>query len=1209
MSTVVNKIESILTSEYSTTNYVELMQEIFDSMKLVAPNSFKQEFSNFSTHIVGKTHIGNYTTPEGKKIAIFSVQLKKENYVESSRSTQRSYAKKLIEGGNCDAAIVAFYTEGEPKWRLSFVRLDYEMKIEQGKLKTTENITPAKRYSFLVGKDEPSHTAIDRFRQFIIDQNSTPSLDELEEAFSVEKVTKEFFELYCEKFYQLQEYLDGNEDFVEESKRCGFTSEQFAKKLLGQIVFLYFLQKKGWLGVNVWAPTITEKEYKNVFFVTGAQGRIIREHLPKIYLAQPDGTYKFNSKALDMISDDDEEVIANHMVRKKTWGDGSKKFLRTIFEYSKTHKGHFFENYLEPLFYDTLNRNRGAMGYCPALHARVPFLSGGLFEPLDLYDWKHNSFDIPDEIFSNKKDANDRSADGILDIFDRYNFTMSEDEPMEREVAIDPEMLGKIFENLLEVRDRKSKGAFYTPREIVHYMCQESLINYLIRKTGLPEDALRDFILYGDFMKDEDTVKSKREGNGGMYISPEIFKIDENANVVVNKLKDIDDALASVRVADPAVGSGAFPLGMVNEIVRARANITAYLTIGMNANAKRLLYKNERSPYALKFNAIRNSIYAVDIEPSAVDITQLRLWLSLVIDDEITPNAANDLEGHSNPLPLPNLECNILCGNSLLDEFMGIKLVRESDLIKNTIGNTQIELGQDTFETVLKQMLAVQDKLFVCDEPNHKQELKSQLQSLKDMIIEEQLRYCSEQVKEEYSKAIKKGSKPFTLWHLDFARVFRDNGGFDIVIGNPPYLESRNACFSDEMKDELQSVIKKRYDKNASWFPRGADLLIYFFELSLRLIRKDGINTFITQNSWLDTEFGRKFQDYLLETTNVLGIVDSDFKYFETADINTVITFFEGKEGCNKPVLFARCHKNLKNYPLSIGSNSNFDEDAVTYKILPADSSLLKEMKWGFIFGTDETLFNIIAKANAKGKCISQLSDFDIGQGLNLKKSNVVDSSVIASYGINESALIPFYVTEEGARYTWHSCSHYLISKKNLSKDIKLPKEHELFDETATRKTPPVLILPRGIGARHFCCYNGTNGFSSSCVDVYSTSGTKLTDDVLRLWTYMNSSLFWLIREISGRKNLGGGMLKAEAVDIKSFAIMFAFDKIDDIKHLFDISTKDEILNAPEEIYTDWHKQLDTIVYDYLELTNEEREYILSAFVDTVNARYKKTKN
>ncbi len=1208
MSTVVNKIENILTSEYSTTNYVELMQEIFDSMKLVAPNSFKQEFSNFSTHIVGKTHIGNYTTPEGKRIAIFAVQLKKENYVESSRSTQRSYAKKLIEGGNCDAAIVAFYTEGEPKWRLSFVRLDYEMKIEQGKLKTTENITPAKRYSFLVGKDEPSHTAIDRFRQFIIDRNANPSLDELEEAFSVEKVTKEFFDLYCEKFYQLQELLDSNEDFVEESKKCGFTSEQYAKKLMGQIVFLYFLQKKGWLGVGVWTPVLTDKEYKNLYYVSGAQGRIIKEHLPKLYIQQSDGTYRLNSKALDSISDDDEEVIANHMARKKTWGDGSKKFLRTIFEFSKTHKGHFFDNYLEPLFYDTLNRNRGAMGYCPALHCRIPFLSGGLFEPLDGYDWKSNNFDIPDEIFSNKKDANDRDADGILDIFDRYNFTMSEDEPMEREVAIDPEMLGKIFENLLEVKDRKSKGAFYTPREIVHYMCQESLINYLVRKTTLSEEALRDFILYGDFMKDEDTVKSKREGNGGMYISPEIFKIDENGNIVVNKLKDIDDALASVRVADPSVGSGAFPLGMVNEIVRARENITSYLTIGLNSNSKRLLYKNERSPYALKYNAIKNSIFAVDIEPSAVDITELRLWLSLVIDDEITPHAANEWEGHRDPLPLPNLESNILCGNSLIDEFRGIKLVKESELINTMKDGIQFDFGHSGFDAILNRLLEAQDNLFRCDDTIKKTELKKQIQSYKDMIISSQLQGVSQDILDEYEMSKSKTSKPYILWQLEFARVFRDNGGFDIVIGNPPYLESRNPCFSEETKDELQALIKKRYEKKAGWFPRGADLLIYFFELSMRLIRKDGINTFITQNSWLDTEFGRKFQDYLLETTNVLGIVDSDFKYFETADINTVITFFEGNEGCTKPILFARCHKNLKNYPLPIGK-SKIDSDSVTYKILQADSDLLREMKWGFIFGTNETLFNIIATANDKGKCVTELSDFDIGQGLNLKKSNIIDKSVIEAYKINESALIPFYVTEEGARYSWYDTTHYLVSKNKLSSECSLPKDYDRFDETATRKTPPVLILPRGIGARHFCCYNAMNGFSSSCVDVYSTKGTTLTDDVLKIWTYMNSSLFWLIREISGRKNLGGGMLKAEAVDIKSFAIYFEFEKMDEIRELFDTATKDEIMNAPQEIFTEWHKKLDNIVFEHLGLSQSERNYVVSSFVEAVNARYSKTKN
>ena len=925
MSTIVNKIESILTSEYSTANFVELMREIFDSMKIVAPNNFRQEFSNFSTHIVGCAHVGNYTTPEDKKIAIFAVQLKKENYVEGSRSTQRSYAKKLIEGGNCDAAIVAFYTECEPKWRLSFVRLDYEMKIEQGKLKTTENITPAKRYSFLVGKDEPSHTAIDRFRQFIIDQNSNPSLDEIEEAFSVEKVTKEFFDLYCEKFYQLQKYLDANEDFVEESKRCGFTSEQYAKKLMGQIVFLYFLQKKGWLGVSVWTPTLTEKEYKNIYFVSGAQGRIIKEHLPKIYIGQPDGTYRLNSKALDMISDDNEEVIANHMVRKKTWGDGSKKFLRTIFEYSKTHKGHFFENYLEPLFYDTLNKNRGAMGYCPALHARVPFLSGGLFEPLDGYDWKSNCFDIPDEIFSNKQDANDRNADGILDIFDRYNFTMSEDEPMEREVAIDPEMLGKIFENLLEIKDRKSNGAFYTPREIVHYMCQESLINYLIRKTNISEDALRDFILYGDFMKDEDTVKSKREGNGGMYISDEIFKINEEGNIVVNRLKDIDDALASVRVADPAGGSGAFPLGMVNEIVRARANITSYLTIGMNANDKRLLFKNERSPYALKFNAVRNSIFAVDIEPSAVDITQLRLWLSLVIDDEITPDAANELEGHKNPLPLPNLECNILCGNSLNDKFEGIELINESKLICNTSAFTQINMGRNAFETILKELLSVQDKLFVCDEPNRKMELKAQIQSLKDMIIEEQMQCCSEELKESYMEAIQKSSKPFTLWHLDFARVFRDNGGFDIVIGNPPYVQLQKSI-SDDMK--LGDLYE---DLGFETFAKTGDIYCLFYEKGYNLLCKDGILSFITSNKWMRAGYGKRLRAFLANKSNPIKLIDfGGTKVFESATVDVnILMLAKQKNMCNTLACTIKddCQNNLSVYVEQKSSQTVFDTD------------------------------------------------------------------------------------------------------------------------------------------------------------------------------------------------------------------------------------------------------------------------------------------
>ena len=261
-SAVVKKIETILHSPYDTKNYVDLVCEIFPDVRIVAPEKLNKEFSNFSSHIEGSAHVGTFQTPDKKKIIIMAVQLKKAGYVENARSTHRSFAKKLIENGNADAAFIAFYTEGDPKWRLSLVRLDYEMKIENGRLKTAENLTPAKRYSYLVGEDEPCHTAISQFERFITDSSANPerpTLDDLENAFSVEKVTDEFFNLYCEKFHQLREQLEAIEDFRIEAEQHNFTSAQFAKKLMGQIVFLYFLQKKGWLGVGAWPNTLTEK--------------------------------------------------------------------------------------------------------------------------------------------------------------------------------------------------------------------------------------------------------------------------------------------------------------------------------------------------------------------------------------------------------------------------------------------------------------------------------------------------------------------------------------------------------------------------------------------------------------------------------------------------------------------------------------------------------------------------------------------------------------------------------------------------------------------------------------------------------------------------------------------------------------------------------------------------------------------------------------
>lgn len=750
MNTVINKVEHILTSEYSTSNFVEFVQEVFSTIEFIAPNKFNPEYTNFSSHIEGSTHVGNYVDPEGNHIIVATVKLLSRAYVENSRSVQRNYAKKLIEKAGCDAAFIAFYTEGESKWRISFVRLDYQMKFENGKFKTSENLTPAKRYSYLVGQDEPCHTAIDRFKIFIEDNNATPTLDQMEDVFSVEAVTNEFFKLYCEKFHQLREHLEANEDFVEEAKQHNFTAAQFTKKLMGQIVFLYFLQKKGWLGVNALPKTMTEKEYKNAFFARGVKSRTL---LPIAYKQNPsDGMFHLMKEGLNLNNED--ETILAQCVKGQPWGTGPHNFMRKLFETAMKKEANFFDDYLEPLFYNALNVNRGEQGYDPILHCRIPFLSGGLFEPIDGYEWKYNDFAIPNEVFSNRIDNNPRTGDGILDIFDRYNFTMSEDEPLEREAAIDPEMLGKVFENLLDVDDRKSKGAFYTPREIVHYMCQESLINYLTREINVSEVAVRDFILYGDFMKGEDTVKEKRQGNGNLYISEELYKLDNNGNVVINKLIDMDKALAEVRVADPAVGSGAFPLGMLNEIVRARQNISAYYSITMNPNQIRLMYSMERSPYALKYQTIKNCIYAADIEPSAVDIAQLRLWLSLVIDDEINPNADpnNPLEGHRNPTPLPNLECNILCGNSLIEEFEGIKLINQDELLGTAAAGDQTNIWGDSFSNILPRLIEAQDRLFRCDDTNKKHEILNEISANKDMIILSQMEGLDSDIVERYQR-------------------------------------------------------------------------------------------------------------------------------------------------------------------------------------------------------------------------------------------------------------------------------------------------------------------------------------------------------------------------------------------------------------------------------------------------------------------------
>lgn len=766
------------------------------------------------------------------------------------------------------------------KWRLSFIRMEYD--FTEGKL--SQKLTPAKRYSYLVGKDEPCHTALERLYPLFVNDDIPLNFKELEDAFSVESVTKQFYNAYRDKYLELKEFLEDNDEFMAEAKEGNFTSEQFTKKLMGQIVFLYFIQKKGWLGVQAFPFNMTEKEYKNALF----RNTKSRDIIPQIYKLNNENIATINTDALFSLSDDDAKFVST-LVKGKAWGEGPKNFMRALFNSCVKQGRNYFDDYLEPLFYEALNINRGSSGFYARFHCRIPFLNGGLFEQMDNYDWQNTSFHIPNEIFSNVEEKGDE-ADGILDIFDRYNFTMAEDEPMEKEVAIDPEMLGKVFENLLDIKDRKSKGAFYTPREIVHYMCQESLINYLVSNTKIDENDIRKFILYGEYFRDNDTKKTKKVIKNGkteyeldktrdLEMPKTIFSFKDN----VNRLKEIDDLLANVKIADPAVGSGAFLLGLLNEIVKARQTLTSYMAIEMNPYEKLNFYAYGRKTYDLKVATIKNCLFACDIEPSATDITKLRLWLSIVIDDETVKEDTSGgmFDEHTEPKPLPNLDCNIISGNSLMDEFEGIKLITTSSKLNNESSVENITFYQAGFDNMLQELIKLQDVLYFTKDHETKEEIKNKIRKIYDRIIIHQLQGNNEAI--EHYKALKnKTSKPFILWQLYFPKVFMEKGGFDVVIGNPPYIG-------------FQRVPDKEYLNRCYVTASGKyDFYVIFIEKGINLLNQNGELTYICPSYFYMRDYGKNTRQLLLKEGNIKYIVDfGDSQKFDEALTYTCVFLFQ----------------------------------------------------------------------------------------------------------------------------------------------------------------------------------------------------------------------------------------------------------------------------------------------------------------------------
>lgn len=861
--------------------YLELLKHAFDENKFVDfivdllnldSSNLNRDISKISNlskqyenNIQYYKFIANYYDGMNN-IGIFIIKLN-DTTSTKARSMQRNFAATLLSKYNLDASLIAFYSDKETSWRLSFVKKELSFSDKGMK----EELTPAKRYSYLVGENESVHTAQEFLLKLLDIDDRKITLDDIEKQFDVEKVTKKFFEEYKEKYLELKEFLDKNEDFQTEAKNCDFDSIEFAKKLMGQIVFLYFLQKKGWLGVQLIPGEISIEEYNELLSKCDS----VSQNLIKNYFEINDDKYIVIKTKLRM-SELQEDIVNLTNIFKGTkydmpWGTGKKDFIRSIFNQAQKEHKNFFDDYLEYFFYKGLNEKRENQ-YFPLFNCKIPFLNGGLFEPLNNYRWSSAHFEINNSVFSNDYRT------GILDFLDLYNFTIDEEEPLEKEIAVDPEMLGKIFENLLDVNDRKSKGAFYTPREIVHYMCQEGLANYLVNKVNLNYDETIQFIKYSDLISQYDWEQSINDSKD-FIIGKTLFE----------NLINIDDALINVKIADPAVGSGAFPLGMLNEIVKLRTNIQTYILIKNELGLINLDELNdtkhlETDIYKMKLQTIENSIYAVDIESSAVDIAKLRLWLSLIVD------YPNDQE----PQPLPNLDCKIMQGNSLLDEYKGIQLfndkilnnflknykrnldkknIKEVNIQFNLLDN-QIDIGQQ-----MKQLITYQTELFKTSDSRKKKELKEHIEDVQLGIISKSINDSKKEM--EISNLMKKKQKPWFIWKLEFFDVFKENGGFDIVIGNPPYIDS------ESMTNESPNL-RKDYAIKYNFAKGNWDIYIIFFELAYNLLNEKGNMIFITPDKWVSKPFGDELRKNLYK--NINNILVAGRGIFESAKVDSIVT-------------------------------------------------------------------------------------------------------------------------------------------------------------------------------------------------------------------------------------------------------------------------------------------------------------------------------
>jgi len=933
-------------------------------------HSFKPEKDVF-TNVVNDA--SSYSTPvkigqanlEGsEELLVFTCEYKKELTDRSAKKQQFEIAKKILKEDFKDGAIFIFYdTQG--KFRLSFIRRNYGEKGDK-------KYSTWKRYTYFVDSAETNKTFKER-----INACAFKSLDEIQEAFSVEKLTKEFYnDLF--KWYQWALTPEvgitfPNNTTISEDDRVKLEEQMI--RLITRLLFVWFIKQKHLVPDDLFKTEKLSEILKDFDANSSTNGNYYNAILQNLFFA-----------------------TLNKAVTEREFAKlADKRDIKTRYRYAEMFT--ISEEQILDLF------------------RPIPFLNGGLFECLDKEEstdgvkyhldgfsrsdkkfangnFKHRAF-IPNVVF-----FGDDKNEGLIPLLERYNFTVEENAPNEVQVALDPELLGNVFENLLgafnpETKEsaRKQSGSFYTPKEIVAYMVDESLIAYLHNALpDLDEELIRQLF-------DQDTLPEFLANNHDLC-------------------EKISTKLRAVKILDPACGSGAFPMGILNRMVDVLEKLDA---------------ENKASHHDLKLHLIEECIYGVDIQTIAAQISKLRFFISLIVEQEEMD--LSKPEENYGVLTLPNLETKFVAANTLIG-------MHKKEAQTNLFEDPQIE-------NIKKEILEIRKEHFYAKSAYKKKDLRDKDAELRTKLVtllEESHFYDAKDAKQiaQWNPYDQNASSPF----FDPEWMFGLEEGFDVVIGNPPYIK--------------EYTNKSAFDgiRNTKYYKGKMDIWYAFSCVAIDIVKTNGHICFIAQNNWITSNGASILRDKVLKETQIKLFVDfNDFKIFESAGIQTMIFLLKKEKSRQEyPLKYSilkddKINKIQLNEFLQFNITNDYSEKFIFNMVSsnyigktinfnpPIIEKILQkvENKGAFKLAKNEIAQGIVAPQdflNDKGaKILSANSDIQKGSGIfvlsndELSKLNLSDEE--------KEIIKPYYTSEQLDRYcTKKVNTHWIIYTNSEFKNV-----------------------------------------------------------------------------------------------------------------------------------------------------------------------------